>query len=420
MKFLHAADIHLDSPLRGLDRYEGAPVDEIRGATRRALENLVSLAIEEEVDFVVLAGDLFDGDWPDFNTGLFFVRQMSRLGARSVPVYAVRGNHDAESKITRKLPWPENVHFFSTRKPETVVLDGADVALHGQSFPNQRVVSDLAATYPAAVPGKLNIGILHTSLDGREGHDTYAPTRVEVLKSKGYEYWALGHVHKREVLNDGCVVVFPGNSQGRHIKEIGSKGCELVTLEGPHVRSEHRPLDVLRWYAVDVDVNGAADLDAVLARTADAFGGIAADAEERLCAVRVSLVGRSNAFKEIAANPDATRQQIRAVAIDRGAGRMWIEKVRLRTSAPIDLATVRGRQDPIGELARQMEAWKSGNTDLHAAFANELQALKQKLPAEIAEGVDGLRLDDPVVLQELMSVTEPQILSRIMDAGGSE
>ena len=419
MKFLHAADIHLDSPLRGLDRYEGAPVDEIRGATRRALENLVSLAIEEDVDFVVLAGDLFDGDWPDFNTGLFFVRQMSRLGEKSIPVYAVRGNHDAESKITRKLPWPENVHFFSTRKPETVVLDGADVAIHGQSFPNQKVVNDLAATYPAAVPGKLNIGILHTSLDGREGHDTYAPTRAEILKSKGYEYWALGHVHKREVLNDGCLIVFPGNSQGRHIKEVGSKGCELVTLDGAHVKTEHRSLDVLRWYATEIDINGAADFDAVLARAADAFGSIKSDADGRLCAVRVSLTGRGNAHKEVAANPDAIRQQMRALAIDRGSGKTWIEKVTLRTSAPIDLDGIRRRQDPIGELARQVNAWNAGDTAFHAAFAAELQALKQKLPAEIAEGVDGLRLDDPAVLQELMSMTEAQILSRLMDAGSS-
>ena len=127
MKFLHAADIHLDSPLHGLDRYEGAPADEIRGATRKALGNLVSLASEEDVDFVILAGDLFDGDWPDFNTGLFFVKQMARLGQQNIPVYAVRGNHDAESKITRKLPWPENVHFFSARKPESIRLDGLDV-----------------------------------------------------------------------------------------------------------------------------------------------------------------------------------------------------------------------------------------------------------------------------------------------------
>ena len=186
MKFLHAADIHLDSPLRGLDRYEGAPVDEIRNATRRALENLVALAIDEEVDFVILAGDLFDGDWPDFNTGLFFVRQMARLGEKDISVYAVRGNHDAENRFTRKLPWPKNVHFFSSRKPESFPLDGVDVVLHGQSFANRDVQDDLAAAYPSAAPGKINIGVLHTSLDGRVGHASYAPTRLDVLRSRGY------------------------------------------------------------------------------------------------------------------------------------------------------------------------------------------------------------------------------------------
>src|SRR5579872_1133012 len=103
MKFIHCADIHLDSPLAGLDRYEWAPVAEIRGATRRAFENVIGLALEEEVRFLVIAGDLYDGDWRDYNTGLFFVKQMSLLNDAGIPVYLIKGNHDAESKITRRL-----------------------------------------------------------------------------------------------------------------------------------------------------------------------------------------------------------------------------------------------------------------------------------------------------------------------------
>ena len=119
MKFIHCADLHLDSPLQGLTRYQGAPVDEMREATRRAFEQLIALALQEPVEFVVIAGDLFDGDWPDFNTGLFFVDQMVRLNEAGIKVFMVRGNHDAESRITRDLPLPSNVSVLPTTRPRS-------------------------------------------------------------------------------------------------------------------------------------------------------------------------------------------------------------------------------------------------------------------------------------------------------------
>src|SRR3989344_508380 len=415
MKFLHVADIHLDSPLRGLDRYDGAPVDQIRGATRKALENLVSLAIEEEVNFVILAGDLFDGDWPDFNTGLFFVRQMARLGEKGIQVYAVRGNHDAESKMTRRLPWPQNVHFFSSKKPESIIVDNLDVVVHGQSFASPKVIEDLALGYPAAARGKINIGILHTSLDGRPGHATYAPTRLDVLKSKGYDYWALGHIHKREIVSSEPWVVFPGNIQGRHIKESGTKGCELVTLESGGLRTEHRPLDVLRWKVLDVEISGATDLDEVLERTAKSLDVAVAEAEDRLSALRVRLTGRGDAHNAIAAKPETVRQQVRALAIERGSGSVWVEKVSIETSAAVDLAALKTRSDPVGELLRQFESVKTGDTEPLVALVEELQALRQKLPAELTEDMDGLQLGDPEYLRTILADIEPQLISRIMN-----
>src|SRR3974390_1395346 len=132
--FLHAADIHLDSPLNGLERYENAPVDRIRGATRRAFTRLIDLAIDKRVDFVLLAGDLYDGDWRDYNTGLFLARELRRLRDCHIPVFLIAGNHDAANKMTRSLRLPDNVRFFSQDRPETVALDALDVAIHGQSF----------------------------------------------------------------------------------------------------------------------------------------------------------------------------------------------------------------------------------------------------------------------------------------------
>jgi DNA repair protein SbcD/Mre11 len=247
MKFVHAADLHIDSPLCGLERYEGAPVERIRGATPRALENLVELCLAEDAAFLLLAGDIFDGDWRDYGTGLFFVAQLARLRQAGIAVYLIRGNHDAASQVTKYLPLPEMVHEFGWRHAETRVLEAHGVAIHGQSFATRAVTDDLTGAYPEPVRGLFNIGLLHTCADGRAGHEPYAPCSVDGLSAKGYDYWALGHAHAREVLSRDPWIVFPGNLQGRHAREIGPKGATVVTVrDGRMADVEARALDVVR------------------------------------------------------------------------------------------------------------------------------------------------------------------------------
>ncbi len=186
MKFIHAADIHLDSPLTGLSAYGDAPVELLRSATRNAFSNLVSEAIDESVDFVVIAGDLYDGSWKDYNTGIYFSREMGRLNAVGIPVYLIYGNHDAESDTTKKLLLPANVHAFGASKPHTFRIPELKVALHGQSFKHAATTINLASGYPAPEPGWLNIGVLHTALEGYAEHASYAPCSIAELSAKGY------------------------------------------------------------------------------------------------------------------------------------------------------------------------------------------------------------------------------------------
>ncbi|MEA3274470.1 MAG: DNA repair exonuclease, partial [Pseudomonadota bacterium] len=270
-RFIHTADAHIDSPLEGLEAYDGAPVDALRGATRFAFENLVQLALDEAVDFVVIAGDLYDGDWKDFSTGLFFTRQMARLNAGGVPVYLIAGNHDAASVLTRRLTLPDNVHLFSTRTAESKEVPNLPVVVHGRGFPHRAVPENLVPDYPAPVPGVFNIGLLHTSMTGAPGHDTYAPCSLRDLTDKGYDYWALGHVHQPQVLSRDRWVLFPGNLQGRHVRETGPRGCQLVTVSDSMevVSAEHRHLDVVRWDRVLVDVSAIEDASEALARIGD-------------------------------------------------------------------------------------------------------------------------------------------------------
>ncbi len=331
LKFIHAADIHLDSPLLRLGCYDDAPAELLRTATRLAVERLVDLAISERVAFLAIAGDLYDGDWDDIRTGFFMVKQFGRLNTAGIPVYVIAGNHDAASKMTKRIPFPANVKFLSHRRPETVRLDTLRVAIHGQGFGSQAVLENLAANYPAAIPGYFNIGLLHTSLDGREGHDNYAPCRLDDLRAKGYDYWALGHIHQREVLCDRPFVAFSGNLQGRNVRETGAKGCLLVTVEDSGPRAEFRALDVVRWERLVCDVAATTSAAAAADRVRDSLVRLRSEHAPTPLAVRVELVGESPCHNELMARPAKWEAEIRALALDAGGGDIWLEKVKLLT-----------------------------------------------------------------------------------------
>ena len=372
--FLHAADIHLDSPLAGLRARGDLPEAVIRDCTRRAFSAMVDLAIAEQVAFVVIAGDLYDGDWKDFSTGLFFAAEMRRLGR---PCFLLRGNHDARSVITRALKPPGNVREFSSRTCESFVLDELDVVLHGHSFPNRAVPEDLSAGYPAPHPGRLNIGVLHSSAEDPGEHETYAPCSVAALTLKGYDYWALGHVHQRRVLSARPWVVFPGNMQGRHARETGAKGCSLVRIEeGRVVAVEHRVLDMLRWVALEVEADGD-DSELLGRRIARSVQAAAAACDERPMLARLIVTGESG----FALDAEQLAAECRNAAIEADAA-LWVETVTLR---------VRGVRPLEAELLAPLyQAFAAGLDDpaLRAALLEDLAALRQRLPAAARGGLD--------------------------------
>jgi DNA repair exonuclease SbcCD nuclease subunit len=380
-KFLHAADIHLDSPLRGLSRYEGVPADVVRTATRDALNNLVDLAIEENVAFVIIAGDLYDGDWEDIGTGLFFCSAMGRLGRAGIDAYLLYGNHDAESSITRRLPLPENVHVFSAKAPETFEHERTATLLHGQSYKDRDPGCNLAVAYPAAFAGRLNIGVLHTSLQGHADHAPYSPCDPAELAAKGYNYWALGHVHGFAVVREDPHIVFPGNLQGRNVRETGAKGATLVTAGPGGISSvEHVPLDVVRWARIAVDATGLAGPAEVEKAVRSAIAA-ASDTEAggRPLVVRIDISGQTAAHDALVGRRQDLRDDVRAIATST-SDRIWIEKVRLRTEpVPSSVAPGAWASDDLTALLANAH----GDADLREALRAELDELATRLPADL-------------------------------------
>lgn len=426
MKFIHTADIHLDSPLRGLSFYLDAPADRLRTATRDAFHNLVSHAIDEQVDFMVIAGDVYDGDWKDFNTGLFFVRQMGRLRQAGIPVYLLYGNHDAESEMTRGLELPDNVYVFSSRKAETFRIDDKKVALHGRSFKVAATTENLLPSYPEPVAGWLNLGVLHTALEGNSEHARYAPCSVAELQAKGYQYWALGHVHEHWIQRGNTTIAYPGNLQGRHIRELGARGALMVTAEDGEITEVDRfDVDVLRWHALEIDISAVADLRGAVRLTGQAMEHLLeATPADLPLAVRVIFKGRSAAHSQLVVDEGQLRQEVIAQAVALDPDRIWVEKVRLTSEAlaAAPSTTEDEVQDALAEL-ESLALSAQEDPDFVRSLQADWQALLEKLPHDVlqaAPDLSSLRQDPLVQISDRIMQATPLLMARVgQDASSS-
>jgi DNA repair exonuclease SbcCD nuclease subunit len=417
--FIHAADIHLDSPLLGLSVYEGAPAELLRNAPREAFRNLIDEAIQERVDFMVISGDLYDGSWKDFNTGLFFSKEMGRLNRENVPVFIVHGNHDAESELTKQLALPDNVKVFSTRKTETHLIEDLEIALHGHSFRDAKTEENLALGYPSPVPNFFNIGVLHTSVEGHVAHASYAPCSLSDLTGKGYDYWALGHVHEYKILSEDPLVVFPGNIQGRHIRETGARGAVLVTVENSKTTVERLLVDTIRWHRVGIDASSAHSLNDVVLLARDRLETLLRTEDDgRPLAVRIIFTGKSSAHGELFGLEAQLRQEILAAANALSNDNLWVEKVIIDTEPELDAATIALRSDAIADL-QEILTKIGGDTDIQQRIVGELMELVAKAPLELIDAVPDLgEIQKGDIKRQLEAVSLGLIAH--MSGGGAE
>ncbi len=419
-RFVHTGDIHLDSPLKGLADYERGAAERIRMATREAFDNLVSQVIDEEASFVVIAGDLYDGDWRDYQTGLYFIRQMGRLARAKIPAFLLYGNHDAESQITRRLTLPENVKVFSTRKPETYELKGLGVALHGQGFRQRDIDVNLALSYPEPIESMFNIGVLHTGLGGMGGHANYAPCALDDLVNKGYNYWALGHVHQGGILHERPHVVFPGNLQGRHIRETGPKGACLVTVaEGEVADVATLHVDVVRWASIVVAVDGCERAGDVVERVHEAIAeAVAHEADGRLLACRIQIRGRTAIHAQLLASGEHLLNEARAAALSLGEETAWVERLVITTEPSCEQSLSPGREDALGYLQRLSEDPAELGAVL-AQVSGDIGEFVRRLPHEVRTDTEDAILEAAINgdYEGLLKRAGDYLASRVTEEG---
>jgi len=393
--FLHAADLHLGSPLSGLALKDEDVARRFAAASREAFTDLVTQSIEAGVRFAVIAGDIYDGEWRDNSIGLIFNREVARLARADIPVFTVKGNHDAASVVTKTIPLPANVTEFPTNRAKTHRIEELKVALHGRSFQDRSANENYALTYPDPVPGFFNIGVLHTSCDGRPPHAPYAPCSVQELAARGYQYWALGHVHIHEFVCRDPWIVYPGNLQGRSVRECGPKGALLVDVTDGHVSGVPRRLlvDRARWASLTVDLSGTENEPDALRAISNAFRDAAAEADGRLLAARVKVIGRTSLHRRLKADAIRFADDVQAVAHHVHED-LWIELLRIDT---VDTT------DAVGASSLDPAALLEGlehDADMRRQAADVIATVTAKLPGGIATDEISLTDDMDAVLAD--------------------
>ncbi|MEP9367397.1 DNA repair exonuclease [Xanthobacter sp. VNH20] len=417
-RFIHAADIHLDSPLRSLALRNPDLAALVGTATRRAFVRIIDLCLEEQVDALVLAGDLYDGDQTSMKTARFLGEQMQRLALAGIGVFIVRGNHDALSKITKELTFPDTVKIFASRA-EAVPVGRAPgclpIVMHGLSFAQPHAPESLLAKYKPPVEGAVNIGVMHTSLAGAPGHDPYAPCSLADLQATGFRYWALGHVHKRSVVEGSCSIVMPGMPQGRDINEAGAKSVTLVTIaDDRSIHIEDRATGIAQFARVPVDATGIEEWRDLVAAVGQALEQERSRVDAEHLVARVEINGRTPLAWRMRRDLDLLKTEADARASLIGA--CWIEKLDVG-AAPPPVSAV-STTDPLHELHQLIQEEIIRSDSFQADLIAIVEELRAQLPPECRDALGSDEGAFKAVLAHLAREGAEDVIARLHAAGG--
>lgn len=408
-RFVHIADVHLDSPLRSLALRDLELAELVGTASRRAFSRAVDLCLEESVDALLIAGDLYDGDQTSMRTALYLGAELKRLDAKGIRTFVIRGNHDHLSRITRELVLPESVTVFGGRA-DIVVLEDAGIAIHGLSYGQAHAVENLLPKYKPRLEGVVNIGLLHTSLGGAPGHDPYAPCSVSDLEASGFDYWALGHIHARSVTTGRCRIVMPGMLQGRDIGEAGAKSASLVMVaDDGTITIEERLTSLAQFERVTIDVSAASDWRDVARSMGAALAAAREAATSEHLVACITLTGSTTLAWRLRRDADLLLTEAKAHVASLRA--TWVDKLEIavvpQTAAPND-------GSPFGELYRSMLGEVGSSATTIEAVRVAIEDLRRQMPPESRDLFGNSEEAVEALARRLTATGSEEVLARLI------
>ena len=381
VRFVHAADLHLGAPLKRLDVSDAGVRVQLVGATAAALDAIVDVCVERRVDFLALAGDIYHDDTPSLADRARFQKAMRRLDDAGVPVFLVRGNHDAGDAVRLDLDLPGNVRVFSADSVERVEVtaDGEVIAaVYGISYRQRAERRNLVSLFERTGDEPVAVGIVHTSVAGVEDQADYAPCSPDDLRAARMDYWALGHIHRAEILLDGYpMATYAGSPQGLTPNETGSHGCRYVEIDAGTCSQEFVACAAFEWARVEVDVASCAGLDDVRRTVADS---LATQATTCPIVVRVALTGSSLAHRELARTSTEALTEVLRDDLASLAGVAWIDRVEDRTTRTVDAASLASEEGLVGDVVRSADAAAADPADAAVLVDAQIEALLRSIP----------------------------------------
>ena len=351
-RFIHAADLHLDSPLPALGDADPSLRELLQSATLGALDRIVDHTIQVKADFLLIAGDVYDSKDRSLRALVSFRKEMERLAERNIPVFIVHGNHDPLNGWGSGFQLPPNVITFGGRADtEPVIRGGREIAqITGASYLRERVTDNLASSYKRSDQTPYSIALLHANIGHQTGHADYAPATVEDLMGAGFDYWALGHVHTRSILaTDPALLVYPGNSQGRNPREDGPRGCYQVEIDQyGRAHLEFVESNVARWAHVDVSIRNCSQMDQLVDGMLEKGREVTA-AFDGTTIVRYSVRGNGPLHADL--QREGMNEELRAVLQPAAVA----ESVRIATGPELDVESLRHTETMVSDFLKLTE-----------------------------------------------------------------
>ncbi|MCJ8325139.1 MAG: DNA repair exonuclease [Rhizobiales bacterium] len=409
IRILHTADVHLDSPLKSLALRDESLRETVEAATRAAFTRIIDIALSERVTALLIAGDLFDGKQRSARTGAFLIGQLDRLRTADIRVFYIKGNHDAENPIIGTLDLPDNVHTFDARGGKVKLTE--DIWIHGVSFADRHAPESLLPRFSAPVEGAINIAVLHTSLTGAVGHDVYAPCSLSDLLSMNFDYWALGHIHKRHVHAEVPWVVMPGMPQGRDIGETGTKSASLLTITDGKIHVEEVQTSVVEFSTSALDITTAENNDALRALIRGHLRTTASTLASTAGVLRLTLTGTPIRHWQILRDQEYWREQVAELAREMDC--LWMDKLIFDISVPS--TTNNGVSTATEELSKTMETIR-GEPGFVIAAQTEVDLMLMDLPSTIRARLLPDEAAAKMLIHKLTKTGSQQMLARMKGA----